>query len=139
MNSRARLFGIALIAISTLFILSCGGTMTKGENWLASKTDKPEVNVSGKWSSPEWGEASLQQEGNRITGMLGDYPVKGVVSGKVLYLMMYSGDRVHYFAELTVTDENTLNGLYSSKYATIDESKKAPPLTRAMSLIKVTP
>jgi hypothetical protein len=139
MNSRMRFLGIALIMISTLFILSCGGGMTKGENWLASKTDKPEVNVSGRWSSPEWGEVSLNQEGNRVTGMLGDYPVKGVVSGKVLYLMMYSGDRVHYFAELRATDENTFNGMYSSKYATVDDSKKAPPLTRTMSLLKVAP
>ena len=139
MNSRMRFLGIALIMISTLFILSCGGTMTKGENWIASKTDKPEVNVSGRWSSPEWGEASLQQEGNRITGVLGDYPVKGAISGKVLYLMMYSGDRVHYFAELRATEENTFTGLYSAKYATIDESKNAPPLTRAMSLMKLAP
>jgi hypothetical protein len=137
MNSKTRYFSIALIMSSALFLLSCGGvTVTKGENWLASKKDKPEMDVSGAWSSPEWGAATLKQEGNRITGMLGDYPVKGVASGKGLYLMMYSGDSVHYFAELMATDKNTFKGLYSAKYSTIDEVKNAPAVTRPMSLTR---
>jgi len=42
MNSKKRFLGIALIVTSALFLLSCGGTtVTQGENWLASKTDKP--------------------------------------------------------------------------------------------------
>jgi hypothetical protein len=137
MNSRIRFLGIALIISSALFLLSCGGvTVTKGENWLASKKDKPEMDVSGTWSSLEWGAATLKQEENRITGMLGDYPVKGVASGNGLYLMMYSGDSVHYFAELTATDKNTFKGLYSNKYGTIDEVKNAPALARPMSLTR---
>jgi hypothetical protein len=68
--------------------------------------------------------------------MLGDYPVKGVASGNGLYLMMYSGDRVHYFAELKATDKNTFKGLYSAKYSTIDEVKNAPAVTRPMSLTR---
>jgi hypothetical protein len=139
MNSKTRFLGIVLIMTSTLFVVSCGTTMTKGDNWLASKTDKPEMDVSGKWSSPEWGEANFKQEDRNVTGMLGDYPVKGVVSGNGFYLMMISGDKVHYFAELKATDKNTFKGLYSSKYATVDEAKNAPPLTRPMSLTKVAP
>ena len=140
MNSKKRFFGIALVVTSALFLLSCvGTTVTQGENWLASKTDKPEMNVSGTWLSPEWGDATLTQEGKEITGMLGDYPVRGIASGNGLYLMMYSGDKVHYYAELKATDKSTFKGLYSAKYEVIDETSKAPKLTRPMSLTKVAP
>jgi len=136
MNSRTRFFWIVLIVSSALFLQSCGVPMTKGEFWLASKTVKPEMNVSGTWSSPEWGDAILKQEGRDITGTLGDYPVKGVASGNALYLMMYSGDKVHYFAELRAADKNTFKGLYSEKYGIIDEAKNAPVLKRPIGLIK---
>ena len=139
MNSKSRFFGIVLIMSAALFLQSCGVPMTKGDNWLASKTDKPEMDVSGSWSSPEWGVAKLKQEDKYITGMLGDYPVRGVASGNGLYLMMYSGDRVHYFAELKAADKNTLKGLYSAKFEPINEAKNAPVLTRPMSLTKVVP
>ena len=139
MNSKTRFLGIVLIMSAALLLQSCGVPMTKGESWLASKTDKPEMNVSGTWLSPEWGDATLNQEGKDITGMLGDYPVKGVASGNGLYLMMYSGDKVHYYAELKATDKSTFKGLYSAKYEVIDETSKAPKLTRPMSLTKVAP
>jgi hypothetical protein len=54
--------------------------------------------------------------------MLGDYPAKGVVSGSSIYLLMYSGDRVDYFAELKAVDGNTFQGFYS-KYYIPDELK----------------
>lgn len=139
MNSKTCFLGIVLIMSAALFLQSCGGNMAKGENWLASKTDKPEMNVSGTWLSPEWGDATLKQEGKEITGMLGDYPVRGVASGNGLYLMMYSGDKAHYYAELKATDKSTFKGLYSAKYEVIDETSKAPKLTRPMSLTKVAP
>ena len=110
--------------------------MIKGDNWLASKTAKPDMDVSGVWSSPEWGSANFKQEGRNITGTLGDYPVKGVVSGNDLYLLMYSGDKIHYFAELKTVDKKTFKGLYSEKYGPFDEAKKAPELKRQMSLTK---
>ena len=134
--SRTRLLWIVAMAAPVLFLQACGVTMPKGENWLASKAVKPEVDVSGAWSSPEWGSANLKQEGKNITGMLGDYLVKGVVSGSDLHLLMYSGDRIHYFAELKAADKNTFTGLYSTKYGSIDEAKNAPVLTRPMSLVK---
>lgn len=139
MNSRKRFLGIALIVTSALFLLSCGGTtVTQGENWLASKADKPEMDVSGTWTSPEWGPASFKQDGKNVTGMLGDYPARGVVSGNVLYLMMYAGEKADYFAELKATDLNTFNGVYS-KYKPVDEVRKDPGYTKPMSLTKGAP
>ena len=82
--------------------------MTEGRRWLDSKKGAPEMNVSGVWICPEWGEANFKQEERNVTGMLGDYPIKGVVSGNSIYLLMYSGARVDYSAKLKASDENTL-------------------------------
>jgi hypothetical protein len=136
MNSRTRFLWIVLIVSTAICLQACGVSMIKGENWLASKTAKPDVDVSGTWYSQEWGSANLKQEGKNITGMFGDYPVKGVASGNDLYLLMYSGDKIHYFAELKAADKNTFQGLYSEKYGTIDEAKNAPVLKRPMSLTR---
>ena len=139
MNSKKRFLDIALIVTSALFLLSCGGTtVTQGENWLASKTDKPAMDVSGTWTSPEWGVATFKQDGKNVTGMLGDYPARGVVSGNVLYLMMYAGEKADYFAELKATDLNTFNGVYS-KYKPVDEVRKDPAYTKPMTLTKGAP
>jgi hypothetical protein len=137
MKSKAIFLGTVLIMSAALFLAACGVSMSKGENWLASKTEKPAIDVSGAWYSPEWGASSFKQEGKNVTGMLGDYPVRGVASGDDLYLLMYSGDKIHYFAELKASDKNTFKGLYSEKYATFDEAKNAPTLKRPMSLTKV--
>jgi hypothetical protein len=98
--------------------------MIEGQKWLDSKNDRPEINISGVWTSPEWGIAIFKQDGKNVTGMLGDYPVRGVVSGNSISLLMYHDDGVYYFAELKALDNNTFKGFYSLKYATVDEIKK---------------
>ena len=105
--------------------------MTKGQNWLDSKNDNPEINVSGTWNSPEWGIGRFKQEGRNVEGVLGDYPAKGVVSGNTVYLLMYSGDKVHYSAELKASDNDNFQGFYS-KYSIVDqtESKRKVNLKR---------
>jgi hypothetical protein len=110
--------------------------MTKGEKWLESKTAKPEINIAGTWACPEWGIAMFKQEERQITGMLGDYPVKGVVSGNSIYLLMYSDERVDYFAELKASDMNIFKGFYS-KYYTFDELRDRPDFIRPMKLQRI--
>ncbi len=97
--------------------------MVKGEKWLNSKQGNPEVNISGAWVSPEWGVGKFEQNEREITGTLGDYPVKGVVSGSNIYLLMFWGDKVDYSAELKALDSNTFQGSYC-QYDIIDELKK---------------
>ena len=120
MNSRTAFCKLVLVISLGLFLTSCGVPMTKGQIWLDSKKDDPQMNVSGTWTSREWGTARFKQEGRNVEGVLGDYPVKGVVSGKTIYLLMYSGTRVDYSAELTLSDDNTFQGFYS-KYSIVGE------------------
>lgn len=124
MKSRNCYFGIALVICFGLFLASCAVPMIEGQKWLDSKNDRPEINISGVWTSPEWGIAIFKQDGKDISGMLGDYPVKGVVSGNVISLLMYHKDGVYYFGELKAVDNNTYSGFYSLKYSTLDQSKK---------------
>jgi len=125
---------IIVIMSFFFFCISCGASMPKGEEWLNSKTESAEINIAGTWMSPEWGTAKLNQEGKDVTGRLGDYPVKGVVSGNMVYLLMYSGGSVHYTAKLEPLDEKTLKGSYA-KY-TIIEEKNEHTYIRPMTLIR---
>lgn len=122
MNSKFGFGKVIVVICLGLFLVSCATSMKKGEIWLDSKKDKPEINISGTWISLEWGAAMFKQKEREITGMLGDYPAKGVVSGSSIYLLMYSGDRVDYFAELKAVDGNTFQGSFS-KYYIPDELK----------------
>ena len=116
-----RCYGIVCVIILGLLLTSCGVPMARGLKWLDTKTAQPEIDVSGIWNSPEWGsEAKFEQKGNEVTGTLGGYPVRGVVSGNRLYLLMYSGEKIHYSADLKTSDQNTLTGVYS-KYSIIDD------------------
>ena len=120
MHSRKDSSKAILVVSISLFFISCGVPMTKGEEWLYSKKENPEINISGTWVSPEWGNATFKQENKDVTGSLGDYPVKGVVSGTTVYLLMYSGNRIDYSAELDQVDKNTFRGYYA-KYFIIDK------------------
>ena len=56
--------------------------MVKGVKWLDSKQDKPEINISGTWESPEWGAAVFKQEREeRLLERLAIIPRKALLAG----------------------------------------------------------
>lgn len=89
----------------------------EGKAWLDRNNEPAEVNVSGIWFSEDWGNATLEQaQGSReITGDADHWKVKGVVSGKRVFLL-FSGlnYKVQYSAELVAEQEDTLKGSYSN-------------------------
>jgi hypothetical protein len=145
MNLKSIFRSLILLIIFSAFISSCmfqGVKINKGDEWLASKNGKAEVDISGSWNSPEWGFAMFNQVSNTVTGTLNDYNIKGVVSGREIYLYMYTAnllkdtnnpksdkDVIHYSAKLVVTDEKTLNGYYV-KYDIFEEvPEKVEPIS----------
>lgn len=98
------------LTISLIFVISCAHEVLKENEidpWLNTISDgkPPEIDATGKWRDAGggwfgWGEGYLRQEKNRISGAIGDYNIKGVVSGKIAYLVFLYGGRVYYTARL---------------------------------------
>jgi hypothetical protein len=84
-----------------------------GELWLSDQMFPPAVDVSGTYRTPDWGTSLLVQNGRDVRGHLGDYPVKGVVSGQRVYLLVSEGGWYYYSAILEVPRDGVLVGYYS--------------------------
>ncbi len=113
---------ILFLAISLIIVISSTSGAAKEEDlwiWLnkISGGEPPEVNVTGKWRDTEgtgtftWGEGHLSQEQNKVTGVIGDYNVIGIVSGKRVYLVFLYKNSIYYTARLEMTN-NLLMGNY---------------------------
>ena len=59
-----------------------------GLSWLSDQFDPAVINIGGRWTSDDWGKATLTQTGRDVRGKLGDYDVHGVVSGTRAYLLI---------------------------------------------------
>ncbi len=86
-------------------------TATAG--WLSANAGQPRINVAGHWYSEDWGAAEFKQQGNRVTGILDDYPVGGVVNGKTLYLAITDEGWTESTAVLSLTHPGALEGFSS--------------------------
>lgn len=92
--------------------------------------EPPEIDITGKWRDTQgtgfmtWDEGHLRQEQNKVTGVIGDYNVIGVVSGKIVYLAFLHHGRVYYTARLEMS-QNLLTGNYFK--ARDKEQKKGYP------------
>jgi hypothetical protein len=97
--------------------LSAGTLESQGKAWLDAQKEPAAVNVNGTWDS-EFGVLYLDQaEGSRdVAGNGGGYELKGVVSGKQLYLLFFIGHgTVDYCAVMTSGNDNSLTGKYHNR------------------------
>ncbi len=106
-----------------LITLSCSiGVLKQNEiePWLLSVSGNApaELDISGKWYDAKgnkifgWGEGYFRQEKNKVTGVIGNYNVKGTVSGKHIYLVFIYGGAVYYTARLEMIEDGLLAGNY---------------------------
>ena len=84
-----------------------------GEAWLSDQMDAPEMDVSGEYKSREWGRTLFVQTGRDVRGHLGDYPVKGVVSGRKAHLLVSESGWYYYSVILEMPKPGLLTGTYS--------------------------
>jgi hypothetical protein len=84
-----------------------------GDNWLSDQSEPAAINVDGNWTSNDWGHASFSQNGRKITGTIGGYTVRGVVSGARAYLLIAQGDWYYYSAVLDLQRPGLLTGRFS--------------------------
>jgi hypothetical protein len=118
--SAMRSFLTVFLTLSLIFVVSCAALKQEEiDSWLTTISGvKPaEIEITGKWrdststGTMTWGEGYLHQEQNKIRGVIGTYNIRGVVSGKIVYLIFLYGDRVYYTARLEIF-KDLLTGNY---------------------------
>lgn len=126
---------LILLVVPVFFIMSCASAMkaTDIDSWLSGKAagQAASVNVTGTWkdslnesdSFMSWGQGEWLQTGNNVTGNISTYVIKGIVSGKTVYLVLYNGEAVDYTAKLELRNNDELYGNY---YKSRDIQQTAP-------------
>ncbi|MDD5198452.1 MAG: hypothetical protein PHC88_01500 [Terrimicrobiaceae bacterium] len=98
--------------------------------WLRAHAGSPGLKVAGAWHSDDWGDAQFKQQGSRVTGILGGYPVGGVLNGSRLYLAITENGWTSYTAILTERPDGALAGTYSRSVPFSIEEERVIRLTR---------
>jgi len=110
----------AFLALILLTSIGCSTTERyannnrAGEAWLAQNAGRAQVTAAGSYSSQEWGggEIRFDQKGNAVSGVMGDYSVRGVLNGSRLYVLLHTGGWNYYTAVLRKTGSSFV-GFYS--------------------------
>lgn len=131
---------IFLILGMTFLLFGCVTYYLTDENvnpWLISKEGTPSINITGIWDSGNmmsggWGGAQLIQSGNKISGTLGLYSVKGVINGTSIYLSLYTNMRIYHTAILNMVDKGKMEGKVIE--GTIADGESAKNATTYLSL-----
>ncbi len=137
-----RSFSTVCLTLSLIFVISCTHAVLKQNEidpWLntISGGEPPKLDITGKWHDAEgstffgWGEGYFRQEGGKINGAIGKYNIKGVVSGKTVYLVFLSGGVVYYTARLEMF-QDLLTGNYFK--ADDKEQRKGYPTSFARTI-----
>ena len=119
-----RVLSIVFLTLLLIFIISYShGAAAQKQNeidaWLnkISGSKSPEIDITGRWQDAQgsgmltWGEGHLRQEKAKVSGAMGSYHIKGVVSGKIVYLVFLYKDAVYYTARLEL-----FQGLLTGNY-----------------------
>ncbi len=117
---KMRSFLTVFLTLSLILVISCSLKQKEIDPWLytISGGKPPETDVTGRWRDIQgtgfftWGEGYLHQEQNKIRGVIGDYNIVGVVSGKMVYLVFLYRGTVYYTARLEAFKKDLLTGNY---------------------------
>lgn len=122
---------IVCLAAMMFFLSGC----FDAEKWLvAQPTQSPTINVTGVWESVDWGVATMNQAGDRVTGTIGAYNIVGRISGQTAYFAYMYKDKAYYKSVL-IMQNGILLGHY---YAPGDELLKNGELMSLKQLSQKT-
>ena len=118
-----RSFTTVVLTLSLIFVISCALKQKEIDPWLntISGGKPPEIDITGRWRDTQgsglftWGEGYLHQEQNKIRGVIGDYHISGIVSGKIVYLVFLYSGRVYYTARLEIFQDSLTGNYYKAK------------------------
>ena len=125
--STMRSFLTLFLLLSLIFAISCAIRQKEIDPWLStiSGGKPPEIDITGRWRDTQgsgfftWVEGYLTQEQNKISGVIGDYNINGVVSGKIVYLVFLYRGTVYYTARLELFE-----GLLTGNYFKANDKKQ---------------
>jgi len=132
-----RAFSTVFLTLSLVLVLSCTREVLRQNEidpWLntISGGKPPEIDITGRWRDTQgsglfsWGDGYLHQEQNKISGVIGDFVITGIVSGKVVYLVFLYDNIPHYTARLEMSRD-----LLTGRCFDVDdkEQKKGRPVS----------
>ncbi len=132
--NKSILLPLVMLVLFNLVACSTALQVTEVDKWLSTKAGStaPVVQVSGDWQDSVyadntfmgWGAGKFEQSGSTVTGNLGLYIVKGMVSGNKLYLVLMTGGSVYYTATLEMKKDN--KELYGNYYYPKDKEQTQP-------------
>jgi len=118
-----RSLSTAFLALSLIFVVSCAPSLKQNEinPWLTtiSGDRPPEIDITGRWRDKRgvglftWGQGHLQQEQNKISGVIGDHDVVGTVSGRTVYLVFLYNNKVYYTVRLEMVNGSLTGNSFS--------------------------
>ncbi|RJP76832.1 MAG: hypothetical protein C4522_17385 [Desulfobacteraceae bacterium] len=139
---RFTLLSLVILVLFSLVACSTALQVTEVDKWLSAKAEStaPSISVTGEWQDSVyadntflgWGAGKFEQSGSTVTGNLGQYIIKGMVSGNKLYLVLLTGGSVYYTATLEMKNDN--KELYGNYYYPKDKEQTEPYL---MSLKRI--
>jgi hypothetical protein len=90
--------------------------------------DKPGLNVSGAWSSHDWGKIQLDQSASQaeFVGKARGYDIDGFVTGTRVIMRFMTRGKLEYSVELTPKGDDALSGQYV--YGEMLGSSKTKPI-----------
>lgn len=124
---------IFLLGCLIFNLASCSSALKHKEvdSWLISKagSEKATINITGSWqdihkdetsSQPwpgysGWDKGTFEQTGRDVSGTLGNYMIKGIVSGETLVMVLMYGGTPYYMAKLKMKNNKLSGEYYSSK------------------------
>ncbi len=118
-----RPFSTVFLTLSLILVISCSLKQKEIDPWLntISGGQPPEIDITGRWSDIQgsglftWGGGYLQQEGNKVKGVIGDYNITGIVSGKKVYLVFLYGGTAYYTARLEMSQDLLTGNYFKAK------------------------
>jgi hypothetical protein len=118
-----RPFLTVFLTLSLILVISCSLKQNEIGPWLntISGGEPSEIDITGRWRDTRgtgfftWGEGYLRQEGNKVSGVIGDYNITGVVSGKMGYLVFLYAGTVYYTARLEIFQDLLIGNYFDRK------------------------
>lgn len=114
---------LLLLVVVAVVSLTSGCTLTEkytrndaaARSWLAANDKGPaKTNFEGVYYSPDWGTVALNQRGDKITGAIAHFHIKGLASGRSAYLLLVDDEWNEHTMILKRKNSEILEGAYSS-------------------------